>query len=227
MSGTSLGAKLSVVRALSTFVMALALAQPAGAQIFGAPARYGGASWWVGVDAGNTRAVNVSDGPSSANWGLEAAKPIRLAIDYRQRDRTIGVSVSQAIVPLTFSGSTCTACRGEVTVQQAMARYRIVAPLFGPGMTSVTELSVGATRWSALQGLDGSQLGVMAPNTDFTYGLSFGAALPLGDRLELTAMYDMSTLKHETQKSTASSAFSNASLKLATLRFGARLRLGT
>jgi hypothetical protein len=225
-SGTLLRAKLLGVRALSTVALALALASPAEGQIFGAPGRYSGASWWLGADVGHTGAVNMSDRASSANWGLEKAMPIRLSVDYGRRERTVGFAASQADVPLLFTGASCDRCRGQVTVQQALAHYRVTSPFFIRGLYSVTELSLGITRWNALQGRDGDDVGTVAPNNDFTYGISLGAALPLGDHLELTMAYDLSQLKHETQRSTATSALSNASVKLTTLRFGARVRLG-
>lgn len=226
MSATSIRAKLSGVRALSTVLLGLALARPAEAQVFGAPARHAGASWWFGADGGSTSAVSVSDRASGATWGLEKAAPIRVSLDYGPRERTIGIAVSQSTVQLSFAGPSCTACLGQVTAQQAMAHYRIAAPLFIPGLYSVTEFSAGVTRWSELQGREGSQVGAIAPNNDFTYGLSLGAALPLGARLELTAAYDASHVRHEAQRSAPAGASVITSVKMSTVRVGARVRVG-
>ena len=168
----------------------------------------------------------MSDAGSGGEWALGTSTPTRASIDYGRREGSIGVAFSQVIVPMTFTGASCIGCRSKVTAQQAIAHYRIVAPLFGAAVYSLTELSLGATRWSELRGLDGQQVAPITPTTDLTYGISLGAALPLGDRVELTGLYDASRLKHEAPGSTPTSSTSHATVKLTTLRFGARIRLG-
>ena len=167
-------------------------------------------------------AFKMSDAASGANWALGKSTARRVSLDYGPREGSIGVAYAQATVPLTFTSASCSGCRSQVTAQQAMAHYRVVTPLFGAALFSVTELSVGATRWSELQG----QIAPITPTTDLTYGISLGASLPVGDRVELTGLYDASRLKHKAQNITTPGSTSIVTVGLTTLRFGARIRLG-
>lgn len=226
MSGTLLRAKLSGVRALSTVLLALALASPAGAQVFGVPTSNSGPSLWLSVGDGSTRGVSVSDKASDAIWHLDKAAPRRVAIEWGREERTIGVAASMVSVPLRLVGSACGSCNGTVKATQVMGTYRMEAPLFGGVLRSVTELGAGVTRWSGLTGRDGDTIGAIAANDDFTYSVSFGLGVPLGSHLDLTALYDVSQVRHERQSSSLAHSSGSSNVGLTTLRFGARVRLG-
>ena len=226
MSGTSLRAKLLGVRALSTVLLVLALASPAEGQVFGAPASYFGASLWLSVGYGSTRGVSVSDKASNAMWTLDKATPRRVAIDWGRQERTIGVAASLVNVPLRLADAACGSCNGTVQATQVMGIYRIEAPLFTGALRSITEFGAGLTRWSGLTGRDGDTIGAIAANNDFTYSASFGLGVPLGNHLELTALYDVAQVRHERQSSSLARSSGSSNVGLTTLRFGARVRLG-
>lgn len=215
-----LRAKLLIVRALSTVFLSLALAQAAAAQYPGAP-RASDQSWWLGVEGGNVRGATLSDGWSSATWQLEGYSPYRVTMDYGRRERTLGLSLSQAVVPMTFTGAACTGCAAQVTALQGLARYRLLSPFFVRGIYTATELSAGITTWNGLKGRT-SSLGAMgtAPK-DLTYGISLGLVMPLGERLELSGNYGTLQIRHAPKGKTGTQSVTQN-----TVRFGARLRLG-
>jgi len=226
MGTTSNRAKLLVVRVLSTILLALAVAIPAQAQVYGAVRDYSGSALWLSATSGTTRAASLSDDASSAKWGLAQAKPVEVAVAWGDRDRAIGVSVRRTQVPLTFDGVSCAGCAGQVQSTVALGTYRRSTPLFGSGLRQVVEFGLGITRWSDLVGRDGSRIPAIATNDDFTYGVSYGIGVPLGDHLEASVNYDILQTRHEMQKTSATSAASSGTTSFSTLRVGARVRLG-
>jgi hypothetical protein len=214
------------VRALSTVLLTLALATPAGAQIFGAPRGYIGPGWWFGVEGGNARALTMSDKASSANWILEKSTPYRVTLDYGPRERTFGLALAQGTSDMRYEGADCAQCLGQVTMQQALLRTHIMSPLFTTGLYAVTDISVGMTRWSDLKGREGSVIAPISANNDFTYGISLGAVLPLGERLDLSVSMDALSMKHEPRTLTTGGTAGSGNVSMSTLRFGGRIRLG-
>ncbi len=226
MGATADRAKLLGVRALSTILIALAVATPAGAQYFGAPRSYAGNALWLSAGSGDTRAVTLSDNASGGIWRMLQAKPLEVALDLGNSDRSVGVSVRRAVVPLTFQGTACTGCAGQVQSQVMLGTYRRATPLFASALRQIVELGAGLTRWSALTGRDGATLPIIASNDDFTYSVSVGIGMPLGDRLEAAVHYDMLQTRHEMQTSGAVGTATRGYTAFNTLRFSARLRLG-
>ena len=214
------------MRALSTILLAAALAQPAGAQVFGAPRDYNANVVWISAYGGSMAGQSMSDKASDASWSLAKSKPVNLALDWGTNDRSIGLRVQRAVPQLEFSGLTCAACRGEVQALTMLGTYRRASPLYTSSLRQVVELAAGVTTWSALKGQDGNTLPTIAPKSDFTYSISLGASLPLGDRLEGSVMYDLMQVRHARQTSGPSGSSSSTFEKLNTLRVGARLRLG-
>jgi len=202
------------------------LVQPAGAQVFGAPRAYNANTVWIAAYGGSMASQSMSDKASDASWSLEKSKPVNLALDWGNLDRSIGLRVQRATPQLEFSGLTCAACRGEVQALTMLGTYRRSSPLYTSSLRQVVELSAGATTWSALKGRDGSTLPTITSRSDFTYAISLGASMPLGDRLEGSVMYDLMQVRHPRQTSGPSGSSSSTFEKLNTLRFGARLRLG-
>ena len=220
MSASALRAKLLTVRALSTILLAAALAQPAAAQ-FGSPPGTGGAAAWIGGEAGTLRAMTLSDGASASTWQLDKATPIRVSVDYGRFERTIGASISKATMTMVFDGTSCTKCAAQVAYSQILGRYRAVSPFLMSGLFAATELSAGVTNWGSLKGVDGAVLGTSGKTaTDFTYGLSLGLVLPVGEMVELSVMYGALQMQHEQQ---GNSGKQNIGLNM--LRFGGRVRV--
>lgn len=225
MSGTLLRAKLSGVRALSTVLLALALASPAEGQVFGVPRTNTGNSLWLSAGIGRMPAVSIDDEASNGLWVLRSSRPVQLALDWGQRYSTVGVTVRRNDIPMRFEGSSCHACSAEVQSLMVMGTYRRAAPLFGSGLLQITELGAGMTRWSGLSGRDGAILPAAAANNDFTYSVSIGLGLPVGEAFELSVNYDVVQVWHERAKQNATAKSSSSFAGLSTLRAGARIRL--
>lgn len=225
MSGTSIRAKLLGVRALSTVFVALALASPAGAQVFGVPRSYTGNALWLSAGSGSMPPVSIDDETSDGLWVLKTSRPVQLSLDWGQRNSSVGVTVRRNEIPMRFEGPSCHACSAQVQALTVLGTYRRAAPLFGGSLLQITELGVGMTRWSALAGRDGSVLPAEAPNNDFTYSLSIGVGLPVGEAFELTANYDVVKVLHERAKQSATAKSSSSFAGLSTFRAGARIRL--
>jgi len=221
MSSASLHAKLRVVRALSTALLLL-VASRADAQ-FGAPPRSSDASWWLSVDRGSTRAATFSDKLSNGTWELEKSTSYGAALDYGRRDRTIGVAVSHATVPMLFQGTPCTGCAGQVTLTQLLATYRMAGPLGNSGLTQIADLAIGASRWSELKGRDGNTLPPIKPVLNFTWVAGIGLGLPLGENAEASIRYEVAQVRHARRELEQSGS---GSVGMATFRAGIRLRLG-
>ena len=220
-----LRAKLLGVRALSTILVVAALAQPAAAQ-FGGPSRSYGNELWLTAGQGNLPALTMSDNASGGTWRLERTKPVSVSLDWGRRERSIGLSVAHDNYALALSAPTCPACNATVRTEQALATYRRSGTMFGGGVMQVVEFGVGATQWSKLTGEGGSTPPVIKPNTDFTYAVALGLAIPVGDAFELSAMYKSISVRHETLRQISTGAAPNNFIGMNMLWFGARVRLG-
>lgn len=226
MSAAWLRAKLLGVRALSTILLSLSLAATAHGQVFGFPAPSYDNALWITAGSGDTRAIRMSDNASNGSWALERAKPVGITLDWGRRDRSLGIAVSRTQYAMQFSGAACPSCAGDVQALQALGTYRRAGSVFGGGLMQVVEFAVGATQWSQLKGRDGRTLPSMSPNTDFTYGASIGLSYPVGDRLELSAVYKTVQIRHETLRQVSTGAAPNNFINTSTLWYVARLRLG-
>lgn len=223
MGARVLRAKLLAVRALSTVVLILALARSAAAQ-FGGPRYYEPDGWYLGGAQASVRAASISDRATDATWVMDKANLLTGSLEYGRSDRSMGARVVYGTIPMSFEGASCLACRGEVQMLTALAVYRRGGPLFNTGLSQIIELAVGATQWSNLSGVSGPQLPTMSPQTDFTYAVSIGAGLPIGQRLEVMAAYDVQQIKHRPRSGTNLPS-SSGSVGLAVVRIGARWRL--
>jgi hypothetical protein len=227
MGAAALRAKLLIVRALSTILLVVLLAAPAGAQVYGAPRDYRADALWISGGTGTMRAVSVLDRASDATWVLDESKPVGGSVEWGRADRTIGVRVQQLTAAMQFEGASCIYCDGEVQALTALAVYRRASPLFNSSsLRQIVELGAGATRWSNLRGRNGHQLPTIAPVFDFTYSASIGIGLPLGERLEATAMYDVLMARHRLLQTSSPDSKSIGYIGFAVVRFGARWRLG-
>jgi len=141
------------------------------------------------------------------------------------RSRSVGVMVRRNEIPMRFEGASCHACSAQVQAQTMLGTYRRTAPIFGGGLLQVTELGLGMTRWSKLSSVDGSTMPAMAANNDFTYFISIGLGLPVGEAFELTVNYDVVQVWHERAQQGATGKSSSSFAGLSTLRAGARVRL--
>ncbi len=225
MSERSIRAKLSVVRALSTVLMAVALAHRAGAQVFDEPSRYAGSSWWVGVGSGQSERISISDKASEGKWFLEPSTPVRVQVAWGRAARTVGLTVSNASIPLNIIGPSYAGCRARVRSTQALGTYRSTAPITTSRFRSVLEFGGGITRWSGLRGRNGCQVPVVAANIDFTFAASIGIALPVSEYLEVSVSYDIAALVHEKEQHAYAVPGATAKVSVPTLLAGARLRL--
>lgn len=225
MSGRSIRAKLSGVRALSTVLIALALAHPAGAQLSGEPSRYAGSSWWVGVVSGQSERISISDKSSEGRWFLEQSTPLRAQVAWGHAARTVGLTVSTASIPLSIIGPSYIGCQARVRSVQALGTYRSTAPLMTSRFRSVLEFGGGVTRWGGLRGRNGCQVPAIAANIDFTFAASIGIALPVSENLELSISYDIAALVHEKEQHAYAGPGTTTKVSIPTMLAGARLRL--
>lgn len=225
MNSASLHAKLRVVRALSTALLLLA-ASTASAQFPRGPVRWDPPAWWITADYGTTRAATLSDKGSASTWLLDKATRWRAGIAHGTRDRALGLSYSQADVPLSITRNlACLGCTATVTSQTMLATYHVGSPLGTSKLTTMTELGIGAVRWSRLRGRDGNGAPPSPAATDFAYGITIGLGLPLGSQVESFVAYDVLQVRHRTM-TTAGQPSSMSSVGFATLRYGVRIRLG-
>jgi hypothetical protein len=213
------------VRALSTALLVLALASPAGAQVFGAPRDYNRNFLWLSAGRGNMSTASVSDEASGGSWLLEKSKPVQVAIDWGRSTSSVGVTVREGKIPMRFGGTKCSGCNAQVQALVVMGTYRRAASLFGSSLLQITELAAGTTRWSGLSGRNGDPVPAVAANNDFTYSLGIGVGLPVGQSLEVSLMYDVMKVYHERAPLGAADKASSAFVGLSTLRAGARIRL--
>jgi hypothetical protein len=225
MNGRSIRAKLSGVRALSTILIALALAHPAGAQVFGASSRYTGPSWWVGGMLGKSERQTMSDRATGGRWILEPATPVRVQVARGDAARTVGLTVSYASIPTSILTISCIGCRARVSTVQALGTYRTTGAISTTRYRHVVEFGGGVTRWSRLSGRDADRVPAVAANIDLTFAASIGIALPLGDDLELSVSYDITALVHEKEQGAFAGPGTTAKVNIPTLQVGGRLRL--
>lgn len=227
MGAAALRAKLLTVRALSTILLAVVMAAPAEAQVYGARRDYRNDGVWISGSSGTMRTASVSDHATNATWVLDQSKPLSGSLEFGSTDRTIGVRVQRVVAPLRFEGVECVFCDGEVQALTALAVYRRSSPLaLAGGLRQIVELGAGATRWSDLRGRNGHLLPVISPQTDFAYSASIGLGLPLGERLEASAMYDVLMARHRLKQMSAANEKATGFIGFAVVRFGARWRLG-
>lgn len=222
MGGTCIRAKLSGVRALSTVLLVLALASPAGAQVFGAPDRMG-RSLWVSAGTGWAQSGELADGATNSTWTLGAYSPLRAAIEFERRGQSLGLAVSNATVPMTYNSPTCNRCDADINALQMMGIFRVGGGNPGQGFHQVIEFGGGVTQWSKLTSRGPGTIAPIAADNDLTFQLGYGFGLNLGDAFAVTLVQDIATVIH--QKDGLASG-QNRSLTQRTTRLGARLRLG-
>lgn len=222
MRGTSLRAKLSGVRALSTFIFVLVLVQPAGAQVFGAP-RSTGRVLWVSAGTGWAQGGDLSDGASQSTWGMGQYSPLRAAVEFERRGQSLGIAVSHATVPMTYVGPECVGCDADVDMLQMMGMFRIGGGGPGQGFHQVLEFGGGVTQWSKLTSRGAGTIAPVTADNDMTFQIGYGFGLNLGDSFAVTIVQDVSTVIHQKD---GLAAGQSRSLTQRTTRLGARLRLG-
>jgi hypothetical protein len=220
-----LRAKLLGVRALSTILVAVALARPAAAQILGGPDHPFGPALWLTVGRGDTPAMSMTDNASGGTWRLDRSKPVNLALDWGRTSRSIGLAASQTTYRMRLAAPSCPVCDADVQALQALGTYRRAGTVFGGRMMQVVEFAVGVTQWGKLTGRNGSTPPSISSNTDFTYGASFGLALPVGDNFELSVMYKSLQVRHETLRELQTGAAPSNFIGFNSLWTGGRLRL--
>ncbi len=222
MSGRSIRAKLSGVRALSTILIALALAHPAGAQVFGASERTG-RSLWVSAGTGWAQGGDLNDGVSQSTWSLGQYSPLRASLEFERRGQSLGFAVSHATVPLTYNGPGCAQCDADIDALQMMGTVRIGGGGPGQGFHQVLEFGGGVTQWSNLTSRGPGTIAPMTADNDLTFQIGYGFGLNLGESFAVTIVQDVSTSIHQKD---GLSAGESRTLTQRTTRLGARLRLG-
>ncbi len=220
MSGVSLGAKLPVVRALST-VLLLLLATRADAQVFGAP-RHTGPSVWISAGTAWAQGGTLSDGVTQSTWNLGQYSPLRLSLELGSGGRTAGVAVAHATIPMTYAGPNCARCDADIDALQMLGTLHLGGGSAGSPFHQLLELSAGVTQWSGLS-VRGGTVPKMSPDNDLTFQLGYGFGYNFGDAFALTIGQDLSTVIHQKDGLTGSQS---RSLTQRTTRIGARLRLG-
>lgn len=220
-----LRAKLLTVRALSTVLLILAVVRPAAAQYPGSRGDYYTDGWYLSGASATLRAASMSDRASAATWVMEKAKLVSGGVEYGRADRAFGVRAATGMVPMSFEGASCLGCAAEVRATSVLATYRRANPLFNTGALQIIELSAGAMIWDSLKGRGGPVLPTIGRQMDFSYGISIGAGLPLGDRLEVNVMYDVQQMRHPAARLSSGAMAGSGALGLATIRMGARWRL--
>ena len=221
MSGACIRAKLSGVRALSTILLALALAQPAGAQVFGAP-RSTGRSVWVSGGTGWAMGGDLTDGATQSSWTLGQYSPLRAAVEFERRGTAMGLALSHATVPMTYNGPGCTRCDADVDMLQMLGMFRVGGGRPGQGFHQVLEFGGGVTQWSKLTARGPGSIAPMIADNDLTFQIGYGFGVNLGDAFAVTLVQDVATVIHQKD---GLSAGQNRSVTQRTTRLGARLRL--
>lgn len=222
MGGTCIRAKLSGVRALSTVLFTLALAQSAGAQVFGIP-QSTGRLVWVSAGTGWAQSGDLADGATQSTWTLGAYSPLRAAVEFERRGQSIGAAVSHARVPMTFTGPGCSRCDADIDMLQMMGTFRFGGGGPGQGFHQVLEFGGGVTQWSKLTSRGTGTIAPITADNDLTFQLGYGFGLNLGDAFAVTLVQDVATVIHQKD---GLAAGQNRSLTQRVTRLGARLRLG-
>lgn len=221
MNGRLIRAKLSGVRAMSTVLIAVALAQPVGAQVFGAPERTGRAVW-ISAGTGWSQGGVLNDGATQSSWNLGEYSPLRAAVEFDGRGRAAGFSVSHARVPLTYQGPGCAGCDADVDVLQMMGVFRVGGGSVGQPFHQVLEFGGGVTQWSKLTARGTGAIAPVAADNDLTFQIGYGFGLNFGEAFAVTLVQDFSTIIHQKD---GLSAGQSRNLSQRTTRIGARLRL--
>jgi len=176
---------------------------------------------------GSQRAVSISDKQSVGGWRLATSRPLTVAVDWGTSRRTFGARVHRTVSPMTFEGASCTGCEGEIQSLSLMGAYRSSQNLGDTPIRQYIELGAGITRWSGLQGTGGNRLPSFSAVYDFTYSAAIGLGLPMRDRLDAFAMFDILMVRHVQEVIVSEpNAKAAAWFGLASLRLGARYRLG-
>lgn len=218
---------MSTILAVS-FAGLLAVAEGASAQ-----GDYEPGTLWLTAAVGSQRAVSISDKQSDGGWRLDTSRPVTVALDWGTSRRTFGARLHRAVSPMTFEGASCAGCDGEVQSLSLMAAYRTSQQLGETPIRQFIELGAGFTRWSGLKGTSAGRLPPFSPVYDFTYVGAIGVGLPVTDRLTAIVMYDILMARHVQEvivyggEPTPPDAKAAAWFGLASLRFGARYRLGS
>ena len=197
-----------------------------------AQADYEPSTLWLSAAVGSQRPVSISDKQSIGGWRVDRSRPITLSLDWGRANQTVGARVHRTVSPMTFEGASCTGCDGEIQALSLIAAFRTSQRLGDTPIRQFVEVGAGVTRWSGLRGTSEGRLPHFSPVYDFTYAGAIGIGLPVTDRLDAIVMYDILMVRHVQEvivyggAPTPPDAKATAWFGLASLRLGARYRLG-
>jgi hypothetical protein len=133
-------------------------------------------------------AQNRFDGIDDLTWYLGDAYQVRLGADVIFGMGSIGVAGTLATVPI--QRGTSTASRGDIQLRQVFAMFRSPEP---QGFGQVVQFGLGFSQWANYSGTDDLTSEEAAARNALAVGLSYGFALPLGKRFNLTLVQDYVT----------------------------------
>jgi hypothetical protein len=187
---------------------------------------------WLSAAVGSQRPVSISDKQSIGGWRIDRSRPLTVSLDWGRSSQSVGARLHRTVSPMTFEGASCAGCAGEVQALSLVGAFRTSRQLGETPIRQFVEIGAGVTRWSGLKGTGSGRLPPFSPVYDFTYAGAIGVGLPVTDRLHAIVMYDILMARHVQEvivyggESTPPDAKPAAWFGLASLRLGARYRLG-
>jgi hypothetical protein len=217
---------------VSTFLAASASGLLVMAPRADAQAEYEPSTLWLSAAVGSQRPVSISDKQSIGGWRIDRSRPLTVSLDWGRSSQSVGARLHRTVSPMTFEGASCAGCAGEVQALSLVGAFRTSRQLGETPIRQFVEIGAGVTRWSGLKGTGSGRLPPFSPVYDFTYAGAIGVGLPVTDRLHAIVMYDILMARHVQEvivyggESTPPDAKPAAWFGLASLRLGARYRLG-
>lgn len=179
---------------VAAWLIALAAAAPgapAGAQIISVPER-----------SSSTRPVHLSaefgfldsqgrfDGASGSYWNLGQGFQLRGALAVGFRVGALGVSASQASLPVVRSGPSGT-LRGDVDLRMLLATFRTPETR---GLHQIVEVSTGLAQWTNLRGDGTLEPGEEDARNAWAILIGYGFGIPIGNLGAITIVQDLGTI---------------------------------
>lgn len=148
---------------------------------------------WTSLSVGLFNLQDMYDPGSNSVWDFGNIIQFRGTLERDlQRGSAIGIALTYARAPLTYSGPDCI-CDADANVWQALALFRMGGGTIG--LHQVIELEAGVTGFASFTERDGGDL---APGhvVDPTFNIGYGFGYTLGPNTQLTLVQEVGLLVH-------------------------------